>query len=344
MTVLDPHAPILTLLDRFGPDAAPSSRPPVSTPQAVAYCKALATGHYENFSVLTSLVPQALRDDFAAVYAFCRWSDDLGDETGTGEHARERSIQLLAWWRTELLACADAVTSPDQPRPTHPIFIALAETFVRHPLLTVGPFDDLISAFEQDQQLIRYQTWDQLVDYCSKSANPVGRIVLTLAGYAPPNAQPANSERYRLSDLTCTALQLINFWQDVRRDLIERDRVYLPEAETGISATDLQLWLNPPGSLDPANRTQYIRAVRALVTRTAAMFDESRHLPDLLNPHISPVVRLFADGGQSLLRSVLRSGCTTLWHRPRVTKASKAFLVGRAWIASRRPGSTPKVC
>lgn len=337
MSVLDPRAPTLSLLDRLGPDVEPDARPRISEREAEAYCRELALGHYENFSVLTGLVPPALRPDFAAVYAFCRWSDDLGDETGSDEAARERSTRLLAWWRGELNSCRVWTERPtEHAPPTHPVFIALASTFRRHAHLTVQPFDDLIRAFEQDQRVTRYQTWDELVDYCSRSANPVGRIVLTLAGYAPPTFEPNNAERYRLSDLTCTALQLINFWQDVRRDLIERDRVYLPSAETGITETDLRDWLDPPGSLDPVNRIRYIRAVRSLVSKTDAMFAEADRLPELLNPAIAPVVRLFADGGRAVLRAVEHSGCTTLWHRPKLSAFTKGTLLARAWFGSRR--------
>lgn len=330
----------MTMLGTFGPETAEQGRPRVSREAATAYCHGLARAHYENFPVLTGLVPARLRDDFAAVYAFCRWSDDLGDETGHTEAARERSKALLAWWRGELLRCHEHAKagsgSEDATAPTHPVFVALAGTFARHRYLSATPFEDLISAFEQDQTVTRYETWAQLLDYCDRSANPVGRIVLTLAGHVPPEIDPANTERYRLSDLTCSALQLINFWQDVRRDLIERDRVYLPSEETGISADDLRAWLDAPGSREPANRIRYIRAVRGLVTRTEAMFDEARGLAGILDPSISPVVRLFADGGRAVLRAVVRQGCTTLWRRPRLTKTVKGALVARAWLSARR--------
>lgn len=326
----------MTMLGRFGPEAGEGDRPRVSSAEATAYCHGLARAHYENFPVLTGLVPERLRDDFAAVYAFCRWSDDLGDETGRDEAARERSRALLAWWRGELLRCFEFARGDGRGAPTHPVFVALAGTFSRHEHLNAGPFEDLVSAFEQDQTVTRYETWDRLLDYCDRSANPVGRIVLTLGGCAPPGVDAANAERYRLSDLTCSALQLINFWQDVRRDLLERDRVYLPSAETGISAEDLRAWLDEPGSLEPENRTRYIRAVRGLVERTEAMFDEARGLPGMLDPALAPVVRLFAEGGRAVLRAVVRQGCTTLWRRPRLTKTVKGALVARAWLSARR--------
>lgn len=338
VTAIDPRTPIMHLLERLGPEAAGSAAPEISLAEADAYCRGLTESHYENFSVLTGLVPVELRRDFAAVYAFCRWSDDLGDETGSDAAARERSKVLLAWWRSELLACHAFAGGGDghAARPTHPVFVALSETFARHPHLGARPFDDLIRAFEQDQTVTRYQTWEELLGYCRLSADPVGRIVLTLAGYAPPEIDPSNAERYRLSDLTCSALQLINFWQDVRRDLIDRDRVYLPATDTGIDAETLRTWLDPPGSLEPANRIRYIRAVRGLVERTRVMFDEAAGLPALLSPEFAPVVRLFGDGGRSVMHAVLRSGCTTLWRRPKLSKATKVSLIARAWLSSRR--------
>src|SRR5690606_26591227 len=139
------------------------------------------TSHYENFSVLSRLVPERLREDFAAVYAYCRWSDDLGDETGADDAARERSLELLAWWRGQLQACVRAARGGAGAPPRHPVFITLAETIRRHELPD-EPFHHLIDAFEQDQRVRRYETWEQVLHYCTRSADPVGRIVLGLDG------------------------------------------------------------------------------------------------------------------------------------------------------------------
>ena len=340
---LDPRVPPIDLLPLVGPDAQTANSVPACSPaQAIAYCRGLATSHYENFSVLTSLVPASLRDDFAAVYAFCRWADDLGDETGAGPEARARSESLLAWWRTSLGGCHAAARTTDgsgghsteaplgTAHPSHPVYIALAQTFRRHPALELKPFGDLIDAFIQDQRVTRYQTFEQCVDYCSRSADPVGRIVLQLGGY--PNI-PANADRYAMSDATCTALQLINFWQDVRRDLLERDRVYLPELDTGISADMLRDWAHRPD--DPAARVPYIRAVRGLIDRTAELFDQGRPLPAALDPSLAPVVWLFGAGGEAILRAVEGMGCATLWSRPRLSRFTKAGLVGRAYLWAR---------
>lgn len=324
-------APAATLehLPMWGPNAPPDAARPTGA-QALAYVRGLATSHYENFSVLSSLVPVDLRDDFAAVYAFCRWADDLGDETGADEAARARSLELLAWWRRELETCFAHAGDPAAAAPRHPVFITLAST-ARQRRLAAQPFHDLISAFEQDQRLTRYGTWDQLVDYCARSANPVGRIVLALA--ASPAGSPIPEDHLRMSDATCTALQLTNFWQDVRRDLLERDRVYLPSAETGIDAQTLRLWLDTPD--DAAARVRYIKAVRPLVERTRALFEQGRPLPGILDRRIRPVVWLFGAGGESVLRSVERLGCATLWRRPTLTNGRKAALLARAWAMAR---------
>jgi len=176
--------------------------------ESLAYTRWLATHHYENFHVVSFLLPKRLHQDFYNVYSFCRWADDLADEIGD----THESLRLLSWWRTELQAMYAGT-------PSHPVFVALKGTAARHYLLQ-ETFDDLIKAFEQDQVVTRYKNFDELFEYCRYSANPVGRLVLGLCGYR-------DAARQELSDATCTALQLANFWQDVIVDL-EKDRVYLP--------------------------------------------------------------------------------------------------------------------
>ncbi len=326
--MLDPAADPISLLSRFGPDTLDAS-PPVSEAEALAYVRGLAASHYENFSVLTRLVPERLRDDFAAVYAYCRWSDDLADETGSDDAARQRSLELLNWWRGLVRACFDR--SADAPLPRHPVFVALRTTIDRHDgRLAIKPFEDLLDAFVQDQRVTRYQTWDQVVDYCRRSADPVGRIVLALAGYADT---PENAERYRLSDRTCTALQLINFWQDVKRDLVERDRVYIPLADAGLTVEQLRDWAARPD--DPAARVPFIKMMRPLVDKTDELFSEGGGLPSMLDREIRPVVWLFGAGGRAVLKRVRRIGCATLWHRPKLSKVRALSLVGRAWVMSK---------
>lgn len=355
--LIDPATPPMDLLPRFGPG---SVHAPVPLDDAMAYVRGLAGSHYENFHVLSSLVPRDLRDDFAAVYAFCRWADDLGDETGKDDDARARSLELLGWWRAELQGCfgwatrrgadlagpqpARADHSPPQPLepggPRHPVFVALAETIRRHgcgarAALTITPFDRLIQAFELDQTLRHTQTWDQLLHYCTLSADPVGRIVLALAGYAET---PENAELYAMSDATCTALQLTNHWQDVRRDLLEKDRVYVPSVDTGVTPQTLRDWAARVD--DPEARVPYIKMMRGLVERTRLIFEAGRGLPARLDRRIGPVVWLFGAGGRAVLRSIERGGCTTLWKRPTLTPSVKAWLLARAWITTRLPGTT----
>ncbi|MBL4702620.1 MAG: squalene/phytoene synthase family protein, partial [Phycisphaeraceae bacterium] len=181
----------------------------LSYDQAVRYTKNLTQSQYENFTVVSWFLPKPLKQDFHAVYSFCRWADDLGDEVGDPH----KSIELLNWWRWELDACYAG-------SPKHPVYIAL-EPVIKKYDIPRKPFDDLIDAFVQDQTVNRYDSWDQVLDYCTRSANPVGRLVLYMSGYR-------DDEHQRLSDATCTALQLTNFWQDVRRDVLDRDRVYIP--------------------------------------------------------------------------------------------------------------------
>ena len=184
----------------------PEQRPTLD--QARAYCRRLATTHYENFHVASWFLPTRLRPHFYSIYAYCRISDDLGDEVGN----REQSLALLDMWGRELDACY-------RGEARHPVFVALAET-IRACDIPQQPFADLLVAFRQDQNVPRYQTMDDVLDYCRYSANPVGRLVLYACGYRDP-------EMFRLSDFTCTALQLANFWQDVSGDYA-RGRIYLP--------------------------------------------------------------------------------------------------------------------
>ena len=184
-----------------------------SVEDAERYTRWLATHHYENFSVASWLLPRRLHQHFYNVYSYCRWSDDLGDEVPD----RTRALQLLDAWEGDLRLIYEPGRSP-----YHPVLIALAET-IRAKNIPIQPFTDLLRAFRRDQTVQRYATWDDVLDYCVYSANPVGRLVLYICGYR-------DAERQRLSDYTCTALQLANFWQDVARDL-EKGRIYIPLSE-----------------------------------------------------------------------------------------------------------------
>jgi squalene synthase HpnC len=322
-------ASVTAQLAEFGPGrVGPGIAPPMGEAEAVAWCKALAVGHYENFSVLSSLVPERLRPDFAAVYAFCRWADDLGDEAGT---AGEERLALLAWWRGELEACYAGA-------PRHPVFVALRPAVVRH-AIPVRPFDDLIRAFELDQTRTRWETWDELVGYCALSADPVGRIVLALFGQATP-------VRNAMSDRICTALQVVNHVQDVQRDLLERDRIYLPREFTrAIPEFEPRLLAAARAGHAPDHTflAEYRAAVRPVVDRCHALFAEGRALLPTLSGEAMPVVRLFVEGGEHVLRAIEDWNLDTCIHRPRLGRATKAMLVARAWwdVTAPRWARTP---
>src|ERR1700737_2119378 len=206
-------------------ELAPAQNAPpagCSPETAQRYTRWLATHHYENFNVVSWLLPKELHQHFYNVYAYCRWADDLGDEVPDAA----RALDLLAWWERELDACYEG-------KPSHPVFVALRETIVAKGI-PKQPFADLLKAFRHDQTVKRYPDWNAVLGYCVYSANPVGRLVLYLCGYR-------DEERQRLSDATCTALQLANFWQDVTVDLL-KDRVYIPlnvAATHGLTEADI---------------------------------------------------------------------------------------------------------
>ena len=279
--------------------------------EAADYCERLARGHYENFTVASSLLPRALRPHFFAVYSFCRWADDLGDELGD----REKSLQALAWWRSELDLCYAGT-------PRHPVFVALRST-VQQFEIPRKPFDDLIDAFVQDQTVNRYQTYDQLVDYCTRSANPVGHLVLYLSGYR-------DEERQRLSDYTCTALQLTNFWQDVTRDL-DKDRVYLPREDMerfGCTYDALFARQIEPG---------FTELIRFEVERTRDLFSQGLPLIDTLAGSVRLDVELFSRGGMAILDKIQRARFDVLSARPALSRTEKIFLSTR-WFFRRSLG------
>jgi squalene synthase HpnC len=306
----------MSLLEEFGPQGSRH----MSVEQAQAWCRRLATGRYENFSVLSALVPKKLRDDFAAVYAFCRWADDLGDETGD----RERSLELLAWWRTELNRCFDGA-------PAHPVFIALLPALERHNL-PIEPFDALIRAFEQDQRVVRYSTWDELLEYCRLSADPVGRLVLMMCG------EPRTSEFFSLSDCICTALQMTNHWQDVCRDVLQRNRIYIPQEL--IDVPDFESRLRASAARGHGVDREFLEQSRHVIPRciekTWPLFARGERLLDRVSPRTKPLIWLFAAGGERVLREIELWNYETALHRPKLSRPRKLKLVAQAWWMARR--------
>ena len=254
--------------------------------------------------MVSFLLPKRLHQDFYNVYAYCRWADDLGDETGD----RHESLRLLDWWRGELEALYEG-------RATHPVFVAL-ETTVRRHAIPRDPFADLIRAFVQDQTVTRYRDWEELMAYCRYSANPVGRLVLYLGGYR-------DTERHKLSDATCTALQLANFWQDVTVDLA-KDRVYIPleiMQRHGCGIEDLRA-----PSATPALR----ETMREAVAKARALFREGLPLAGMVDRRLALDIDLFSRGGMRVLDKIERQGYDVLARRPASSKAERAGLLARS--------------
>jgi squalene synthase HpnC len=271
--------------------------------EAELYTRWLARHHYENFLVATWLLARRLQQHFFNVYAYCRWADDLGDEVADPAAA----LALLDWWEAELCATYAG-------RPVHPVFIALGSTIEQFEI-PMDPFLDLLRAFRQDQIVHRYPSWETVLDYCRYSANPVGRLVLWLLGYRDP-------ERQALSDATCTALQLANFWQDVRRDL-EKNRIYIPldlVAAHGLTEADVVA-----GRFDE----RYVGLMRELIARTRALFAAGLPLAEQVVPELRADVEMFSRGGLAVLDAIEAIGCNTLDHRPTVSRATQMRLLGR---------------
>lgn len=295
--------PPVAFVKKFGTDSAVW---PLDT--SLSYTRWLATHHYENFHVASFLLPRKLRQHFCNVYAFCRWADDLGDELGD----TARSLELLAWWRR-------GVEKMYVGESGHPVFVALADSVSEY-CLPKQPFLDLIHAFEQDQRVHRHATFDELLGYCRYSANPVGRLVLRLWGYS-------DKERDRLSDATCTALQLTNFWQDVARDF-RIGRVYLPldvMRQHGYSVDLLAEDLRG-GQARAAGRA----VLRDLVHRTRELFNEGALLLGQVERRLSVDLDLFTQGGLAVLAKIHAQDYDTIRRRPKLGKLDRTGLMARA--------------
>jgi squalene synthase HpnC len=282
--------------------AIPAHAP--SLPDAYSYCERLARTHYENFSVATWFLPKRLRQHFFNVYAYCRISDDLGDETGNPA----ASLQLLDQWESELNSCYSG-------NPRHPVFVALAGT-VREFEIPKHEFSDLLTAFRQDQTVTRYETFDDLLGYCHYSANPVGHLVLYLCGYRDP-------ERQQLSDFTCTALQLANFWQDVSVDY-DKGRIYLPlESLQKFQVTETDI-------ANKNNSPQFREMMRFEVDRARDWFNRGLPLIGNVSRELAIDIELFSRGGQEILNAIERQDYAILGRRPAISKSRKLALLARA--------------
>jgi len=293
-----------------------------SLAEAEAFCRRVARRHYENFTVATRLVPPHLRQHLANVYAFARWSDDLADEaTDPAEAARG-----LADWRRQTEACWAG-------RAEHPVFVALAAT-VRQTALPLDPLLHLLDAFDEDRRFdaagvtVRYATRADLEHYCRRSADPVGRIVLALEGCHDPAL-------VTLSDSICTGLQLVNFWQDVKRDRLA-GRVYLPREDMIRHGVDETM-------LDASSAARSLRdLIREEVAWARRCFDAGAPLVDRAPPALRPAIRMFVGGGRALATALDRADGDTLSRRPTVGRWTKLALAGRAWwgVVTRPRGQT----
>ncbi len=281
---------------------------------AQQYTKYLATHHYENFNVVSWLLPKELHQHFYNVYAYCRWADDLGDEIPS----RDRALELLSWWGTELDACYEG-------RPAHPVFVALRQTILAKDV-PKQPFADLLTAFRQDQVVKRYPTWDAVLDYCVYSANPVGRLVLYLCGYR-------DEPRQKLSDATCTGLQLANFWQDVSRDL-EKGRIYIPlDRATAHGLSEREI-------VEKKFDQRYVRLMKELIEYTRGLFEKGMPLSKMVEGKLSVDLAMFSRGGLAVLEAIESIGYDTLNRRPEVSKGKQVRLLGRA-LVTRAFAGTP---
>ncbi|MGD0478734.1 MAG: squalene synthase HpnC [Terracidiphilus sp.] len=284
------------------PDVAPT------LDEARAWCHQLAESHYENFHVATWFLPKPLRPHFHSIYAYCRISDDLGDEVGDPSVA----LALLDLWGRELDACYLGLAR-------HPVFVALAET-IRACNIPKEPFADLLVAFRQDQTVTRYASMDEVLGYCRYSANPVGRLVLYACGEVPPDKI---DENFRLSDATCSALQLANFWQDVRVDFA-KDRVYLPQDDMrrfGVSDDTIARGVATPEFRD---------LLRYEVDYARSLFERGLPLIARVNRDLALDLDLFSRGGLEILRAIERCDYDVLSARPSISRRTKLALALRA--------------
>ncbi|MFY9661428.1 MAG: squalene synthase HpnC [Terriglobales bacterium] len=286
------------------PEHAPSEA------EAREYCRRLARSHYENFSVASWFLPGRLRQHFFNVYAYCRISDDLADEVGD----KAVSLRLLDQWEEELGACYAG-------RARHPVFVALAETVHKFEI-PKHEFADLLTAFRQDQRVTRYETFDDLLGYCRYSANPVGHLVLYLCGYR-------DAERQQLSDRTCTALQLANFWQDVSADFA-KGRIYLPLEDLrrfGVSEAAIR---------DEENSAAFRELMKFEVARAREWFAQGLPLIAQVNRQLAVDLDLFSRGGQEILNAIERQEYAVLGRRPAISRSRKLALIARAALGRLR--------
>jgi len=288
---------------RYGPQAPLSET--ISLSAARRYCRRLARRHYENFPVASWFLPRRYRQHFYNIYAYCRWADNLADLAP----APQQALVWLSWWESHLRACF-------QNRAIHPVFIALQET-IQQFQIPPDPFVDLLVAFRQDQQVTRYDTFDQLLTYCRYSANPVGRLVLYVAGCHDP-------QRVVLADAICTGLQLANFWQDVAEDW-KRGRIYLPLAHLRRFGGD------ETPIIRGVSTTAFKRALAAACDEAEGWLQRGKPLVGLVPSFLRMEVALFIEGGLAILQAIRQQDYEVLTNRPTLSRCQKLGLLLRTW-------------
>lgn len=297
---------------------------PTMLAAAYAECERLAREHYENFPVASWLVPAGMRRHVAAVYAFARTADDFADE---GARTAQERIRLLDDWRSRLHACVTASGGRSNVLdPRDRMFLALGAT-IGACNLPVVLFDDLLDAFRQDITTTRYATWDDVLDYCRRSANPVGRIVLRIAGYDRESLD-------RSSDALCTALQLTNFWQDLERDW-HKGRLYVP-------VDDVAQWGARIEDLEDRRMTEAWRGALGMVAgRTRSLFTKGRHVCESVGGRLGYELRFTWLGGMRILERVESSGFDVFAARPTLGRRDGVPLIWRAltWTLGSSPHS-----
>jgi squalene synthase HpnC len=290
----------------------PAEKP--SLEEARAWCKRLTETHYENFHVASWFLPERLRPHFHSIYAYCRVSDDLGDEVGN----TEQSLALLDLWGRELDACY-------RGEARHPVFVALADT-IRVCEIPKEPFADLLVAFRQDQVKTRFESMEDVLGYCRYSANPVGRLVLYVCGYR-------DAERFALSDYTCSGLQLANFWQDVKVDW-QKNRVYFPQADLRrFGVTDETI---AKGVMTP----EFRELMRYEVAYARELFRKGEPLIGMVDRDLAMDLDLFTRGGMEILRAIEEQDYDVLRERPSIRKGRKVMLMLHA-LRSKMLGGRP---
>ncbi len=279
----------------------------ISLTDAYAHCLHIARGHYENFPVASLAAPRHLRPRIAAVYAFARYADDLADE---GDRMPEERLSLLGDWRSQLHRCLEGDAKD-------PVFIALADTIQRHSI-PIGLFDLLIDAFVQDTVTTSYESFHELIEYCSKSANPVGRIVLALNGRLDDHTAP-------LSDELCTGLQLVNFWQDISVDRL-KPRIYIPREDLqhfGVGIDEI---------FEGSDSDRVRKCIEFQVERTRGFFLRSIPLFELMPFRLRTELRAIWSGGYSILEKIKKQQYTTLQSRPALSISDYFVMVFHALL------------